>query len=116
MTIECKRRCEDKISRISVDRTLNPYEDGLKFCGICNIWVINSKEILNKVLPASSDEFRTERRLFLIALIENWFSLPNKLNKCPCCSTRLRQNPRRHTKRSEKAFRYESDEEEAIIA
>lgn len=113
MTIECKRRCEDQISRISVDRTLNPYEDGLKFCGICNIWVINSIEVLDKVLPV--DKVDKERRAFLVNLINTWFSLPTKLNKCPCCSTRLRQNPRRHTKRSEEAFRYDVEEEAIIV-
>lgn len=107
--------------RISVDRTLTPYDDKLKFCGICLTWFITNIDVLNKVLPeldltkdevidTEKNNYVYERRFILKQIIDNHFSKTPL--KCPCCGNpKLRDKPKRHKKRSDAAFRYEAEGE-----
>jgi hypothetical protein len=104
MTIECKHACEQSNeSRITVDRTLTPYKDGLKFCGICNVWYITSVDVLDKVFPEQIRNKINNFKTLQLQILE-WFQFHP--NKCPCCGTKLRRKPRRHTERSASAVRY----------
>lgn len=122
MTLICRHHCDElpPNQRVSVDRTLAPYDDGLKFCGICLSWFITSKEVLNKVFPeidltllntdTSKANYNYERRFILNQIIDNHF-IKSPL-KCPCCGNpKLREKPKRHKKRSDAAFRYEAEGE-----